>query len=552
MKTLIKISSLLILTTVFFMACQKEVSFEQGNSTASVGSLSVDANGNCLGAVVSGTYFKDTAIKASNYVDVNVQVDTAGTYTISSDTVNGYYFKATGTFTATGAQSVRLIGGGKPLAIGTNVFRVTYNGTICEFTVTVLSGGGPSAVFTVNCTSPVINGIYKAGTMLTASNTVTLNVNVTTIGPWTVSTTPAVNGIIFTGSGTFATTGANTITLTGSGTPVAAATSSFPVTVGTATCNFSITVVPAGGNATFTINCTGAVPVGTYVAGIALTAANTITLNVNVTVIGTWSVTTAPAVNNIIFSGSGTFTATGAQTIVLTGSGTPTAAGTHTFTVTGATATCTFQCTTTAPIPDYFPRTAFSNWSYQFDGDPNDSLLIYAIVPTKLINGNTYNLFFYNDGTDVDSFGYYRRAGADYFEWIDMGSYVGLDNPLWMEYTFLKDNLATNGTWTSAQFSGQVTPPAPATPFTATLRWDFTITGQNIPVTVNGTPYTNVIQVKQELKQLQGTNWVLIAWFDCYYAKDKGLIKQDLYSYSNATMTSTLQYAQDVRRLVIY
>ena len=383
MKTLIKISSLLILTTVFFMACQKEVSFEQGNSTASVGSLSVDANGNCLGAVVSGTYFKDTAIKASNYVDVSVQVDTAGTYTISSDTVNGYYFKATGTFTATGAQSVRLIGGGKPLATGTNIFTVTYNGTICEFTVTVLSGGGPSAVFTVNCTSPVINGIYKAGTALTASNTVTLNVNVTTIGPWSISTSPAVNGIIFTGSGTFATTGANTITLTGSGTPTAAATSSFPVTVGTATCNFSITVVPAGGNATFTINCTGAVPAGTYVAGTPLTAANTITLNVNVTVIGTWSVTTAPAVNGIIFSGSGTFATTGANTIVLTGSGTPTAAGTHTFTVTGGTATCTFQCTTTAPIPDYFPRTTYSNWSYQFDGDPNDSLLIYVILQRK-------------------------------------------------------------------------------------------------------------------------------------------------------------------------
>jgi hypothetical protein len=553
MKTLIKISSLLIVTTVFFIACQKEVSFEQGNTTASVGSLSLDANGNCLGAVVSGTYFKDTAIKASNYVDVNVQVDTIGTYTISSDTVNGYYFKATGSFTATGAQSVRLIGGGKPLTTGTNIFTVTYNGTICEFSVTVLAGtGATNAVFTVDCTSPVINGIYKAGTALTASNTVTLNVNVTTIGSWTISTTPAVNGIIFNGSGTFATTGANTITLTGSGTPASAATSSFPVTVGTATCNFSITVVPAGGNATFTIACTGAVPVGTYVAGTPLTAANTITLNVNVTVIGTWSVTTAPAVNGIIFSGSGTFAATGANTIVLTGSGTPTAAGTHTFTVTGGAAPCTFQCTTTAPIPDYFPRTAFSNWSYQFDSDPNDSLLIYAIVPTKLINGNTYNLFFYNDGTDVDSFGYYRRAGADYFEWIDMGSFVGLDNSYWMEYTFLKDNLTTGGTWQSAQFSGQVTPPPPATPFTATLRWDFSITGQNIPVTVNGVPYTNVIQVKQELKQQQGAAFVLIAWFDCYYAKDKGLIKQDLYSYSNTTMTSTLVYAQDVRRLVIY
>src|SRR6187455_3613447 len=105
MKTLIKISSLLIVTSLIFAACQKETSFEQGTSTLSVGSLSVDASGNCLGAVVSGTYFKDTAIKASNYVDVSVKVDTIGSYTVSSDTVNGYYFKATGSFSATGAQS---------------------------------------------------------------------------------------------------------------------------------------------------------------------------------------------------------------------------------------------------------------------------------------------------------------------------------------------------------------------------------------------------------------------------------------------------------------
>jgi hypothetical protein len=449
MKTLFKILSLLIFTSVLFMACQKETSFEQGASTASVGSLSVDASGNCLGAVVSGTFFKDTAIKASNYADVSVQVDTVGRYTVSSDTVNGYYFKATGSFTATGAQTVRLIGGGKPLAAGANIFTVTYNGTVCEFTVTV--------------------------------------------------------------------------------------------------------TVPTGGSSAFTIACTGATPVGAYVAGTALTAANTITLNVNVTNIGTWSVTTAPAVNGIIFSGTGTFATTGAHTIVLTGSGTPTAAGTNTYTVTGGTGTCTFQCTATSvAIPDYFPRTTFSNWSYQYDGDPTDSLLIFVVAPTKTINGNTYNLFFYNDGQNpVDSFGYYRRTGGDYFEWIDMGSYVGLDNPLWMEYTFLKDNLTVGGNWMSQQFSGQVTPPT-GSPFTATLRWEFTITQQNVNFTVGTTNYTNVIQVKQELKQQAGTSWVLVAWFDSYYAKDKGLIKQDLYQYNSTTSTSTIVYAQDVRRLVIY
>ena len=552
MKTLIRISSVLVLTSVLFMACQKEVSFEKGNSTASVGSLSFDGSGNCLGAVVSGTYYKDTAIKGSNYVDVSVQVDTAGTYTIASDTVNGYYFKATGSFTATGTQVVRLVGGGKPLAAGTNIFTVTYDGTVCEFSVTVTAATPPpggSSAFTITCTGATPAGTYVAGTALTAANTITLNVNVTAIGTWSVTTAPAVNGIIFSGTGNFTATGAQTIVLTASGTPAAAGPFTFTVTGGTGTCTFPLTVTSAaGGSSVFTITCTGAIPAGTYVAGTPLTAANKITLNVNVTAIGSWSVTTAPAVNGIIFSGTGTFTATGAQTIVLTAAGTPAAAGPFTFTVTGGTGTCTFPLTVTATaVPDYFPRTAFSNWSYEFDGDPTDSLLIYVITPTRVINGNTYNLFFYNDGAGVDSFGYYRRAGPDYFEWIDMGSYVGLDDPFWMEWTFLKDNLTTGGTWTSAQFTGPYTNPATGMTSNITLRWEFTIVQQNVNFVVGTTTYANTIQVKQELKQLNGTNWVLAAYFDSYFARDKGLIKQDLYD-----ATGTPFYEQDVRRLVVY
>ena len=447
MKTTFKYILSLAVVSLLLVACKKETSFEQGNSTASVGSLSVDASGNCLGAVVSGTYYKDTAIKASNYVDISVKVDTIGTYTISSDTVNGYYFKATGSFSATGTQTVRLIGGGKPLATGTNIFTVTYHGTVCEFSVTVTA--------------------------------------------------------------------------------------------------------PTGGSSVFTVACTGATPVGTYVAGTALTAANTITLNVNVTTIGSWSVTTAPAVNGIIFSGTGTFTATGAQTIVLTASGPPTAAGTNSYTVTGGTGTCTFQCTVIpAAVPDYYPRTTYSNWSYQFDGDPTDSLLIKVISNTLTVGGtNIYNIFMFTDDASLgfDTSGYYRRSGADYFEWIDMGSYVGLDNPLWMEYTFLKDNLTVGGTWSSPQFTGPYTDQSSGTTINVTLRWDFSITQQNATVSVNGTPYTNTIEVKQALKQLVGTNWVLVAYFKCFYARDKGLIKQDFYDDAD-----TLLYATDVRRLVIY
>jgi hypothetical protein len=454
MKTLTRISWLLMVTAIIFMACQKEVSLEKGSSTASVGSLSVDGSGNCMGAVVSGTYFKDTVIKASNYVDVGVQVDTAGTYTISSDTVNGYFFKATGTFSATGAQAVRLVGGGKPLAAGTNVFTVTYNGTICEFSV-IVTAAGP----------------------------------------------------------------------------------------------------PPGGSAVFSVACTGATPSGTYVAGTALTASNSITLNVNVTTIGSWSVTTAPAVNGMTFSGTGTFTTTGAQTIMLTATGTPTAAGTFTFTVTGATATCTFQCIVTSVlIPDYFPRTNFSNWSYQYDGDPVDSSLTKVIAQTHSASGNTYNIFMYSYDVAADGFdtlGYYRRAGANYFEWGDI-SWGLLDDPVRMEYIFLKDDQTVGSSWTSAQFTGPYTDQTTGSTFNVTLRWVMTIQQQNQTVTVGTTSYTNTIAVKQELQQMVGAAWQTAFYLDNFYARDKGLVKQDLYGFDQATNSFDLFYEQDVRRLVIY
>lgn len=555
MKTLIRISSLLVFTSVLFVACQKETSFEKGNSAASVGSLSVDASGNCLGAVVSGTYMKDTAIKASNYVDVSVQVDTAGTYTIASDTVNGYYFKATGSFNAAGTQVVRLIGGGKPLAVGSNIFTVTYNGTVCEFTVNVTGvvPPGGSSVFTVTCTGATPVGTYVAGTPLTAANSITLNVNVTTVGTWSVTTAPAVNGVTFSGTGTFATTGAQTIVLTGSGTPTAAGSFTFTVTGATATCTFQSTVAPAAsGNAVFTVACTGATPVGVYMAGTPLTAANTITLNVNVTTAGTWTVTTAPAVNGIIFSGTGTFSTTGAQTIQLSASGTPIAAGAFTFTVTGATATCTFQTTVVpAAVPDYFPRTTFSNWSYDYDGDSNDSLLIYVIQPTVSKLGNTFNIFMYNDGIlPADTFGYYRRASADYFEYGDM-SYGVLDEPFRGEFIFLKDNQTVGATWNSAQFSGDYTDQG-GTTGTITLRWKFTILQQNASVAVTPasgvtTNYANTIEVKQELEQLVGTTWTLIGYFRNYFARDKGLVKQDFYSSTNSLVSEG-----NLRRFVVY
>jgi hypothetical protein len=205
---------LVSLAGLLFFSCQKEYSVEGGNNLPSVGSLQATGTGDCLGITLGGTYKKDSALNATHYIEVNVIVTTPGSYTITTDTVNGYYFRGTGTFSAAGAAKVRLQGNGKPLNAGNNSFNVRYSSTVCIFIVTVLppAGSGGTAAFSLNgspgnCTGAVPAGTYVAGTALTAANTVSIQVNVTTAGTYTV-TTASVNGVTFSGSGTFAGTGA--------------------------------------------------------------------------------------------------------------------------------------------------------------------------------------------------------------------------------------------------------------------------------------------------------------------------------------------------------
>src|SRR4030095_12855665 len=113
------------LLAVLVIACQKELSFETKNGAPSDGSLQSTITGDCLGSVVNGTYKKDTVLTSANYVEVKVDVVTGGSFVISSDTINGFYFRATGNFADTGVNTVRLQASGKPFKAGTNVFTIT-------------------------------------------------------------------------------------------------------------------------------------------------------------------------------------------------------------------------------------------------------------------------------------------------------------------------------------------------------------------------------------------------------------------------------------------
>lgn len=102
----------------------------------------------------------------------------------------------------------------------------------------------------------VVGGSYMVLQPLTALNTVTLNVTANVPGGYYIST-DLVDGFSFSGSGTFTTTGPQTITLTGSGTPVAPGTYTFTVYYGNSSTTYTITVlasmnIPCPGLATVT------------------------------------------------------------------------------------------------------------------------------------------------------------------------------------------------------------------------------------------------------------------------------------------------------------
>ncbi|MGB4842936.1 MAG: hypothetical protein WBP16_00575 [Ferruginibacter sp.] len=246
MKT-IKNYFFLFLLGLAVYSCQKNFSPETIIATQSTGSLAKDASGNCLPVTVNGIYKKDSLLNATHYIDVSVNVTAIGSYLIRTDTTNGIYFKDSAAFAATGLQTVRLKGYGKPVAAGITSLTVQYNGSSsCAVQLMVTTAGISAAAFTLagapgNCTSPVIEGTYTAGTALNATNKIQLNVIVTATGDYTLSTT-TVNGISFSATGTFTSATPQTVTLSATGTPVTAIPTILAVTGAPAGCSFTINV----------------------------------------------------------------------------------------------------------------------------------------------------------------------------------------------------------------------------------------------------------------------------------------------------------------------
>jgi hypothetical protein len=161
--------------------------------------------------------------------------------------VNGYKFSASGNFSTTGMQKLRLKGSGTPQIEGSDVFSAVGNGvsTTCSFSITTL----PHAKFNFsgapgNCLPVTVSGTYHAGTALDASNFVTLQVDVLTTGSYIIAT-DTQNGFSFSAAGSFTATGIQNIVMQATFTdPFIATTSTFTPQPNISTCRFSVTVLP--------------------------------------------------------------------------------------------------------------------------------------------------------------------------------------------------------------------------------------------------------------------------------------------------------------------
>jgi hypothetical protein len=132
------IYSLAFFTLINLFSCGKELSLEESNAK-SAGSLLSDLNNECLPKTVEGTYKPGKTLNDSNFILVEVDVTNAGSYTITTDTVNGYSFSSSGSFSNTGINTVKLKGNGKPLTIGSNYFTLNFDSTTCDILVEVTS-----------------------------------------------------------------------------------------------------------------------------------------------------------------------------------------------------------------------------------------------------------------------------------------------------------------------------------------------------------------------------------------------------------------------------
>jgi hypothetical protein len=227
-------------------ACTKNNDYDP--TVVATGSLNVTTLGECKDIIIHGDYGKGIVFNTENYLDVFLTTTEPGSYNIATNTVNGVVFSGAGRLGAGGPNRVRLYGSGTPAADGSFPFKISFSGRLCTAYITFGPGAtNATAVYTFGgapgvCTTTNLLGMYAAGSVIgTGMNSAIMQVNVTAIGRYQI-TTNTVNGINFTGSGSFLTLGQQSVALQASGLPLISGLTNFAVNGANTSCSFNVAV----------------------------------------------------------------------------------------------------------------------------------------------------------------------------------------------------------------------------------------------------------------------------------------------------------------------
>jgi hypothetical protein len=276
--------------------------------------------------------------------------------------------------------------------------------------------------------------------------------------------------------------------------------------------------------------CSPVIISGTYRAGTALTASNTVQVQVNVTTPGTYIIA-SNSVNGINFFKAGTFTTPGVQNVILAGSGTPQSEGIQYFSVTYGNSNCTFALAFlpgTLPVSDYLPTTIGSNWAYALEGgSASDSIAARVIAYAPTIAGNVFVSFVTEDipFSGAADTTYFRKSVNDYYTYHNVSDIFQFDEPVYGEYIFLNDAVPTGTSTRSSDFTGT----SGGFPVTGFIQ--VTILEKAVPVTIGAFNFSDVIKVKYEyfITDVPG---IPLLTEERWFARGVGLIYDDLQFFS--------------------
>lgn len=160
----------------------------------------------CSGAL-SGTYYSSIAMTSANTKVISITANTTGSYTASTNTVNGVTFAASGTLFSSGAGTqITLVASGAPAGGGTFTYTASLGGQTCTFDVTFSASASFNCSGATTIQSP--KGSLNAGTYTGSYTLPYTGGNGRNYG----SSTQTISGLTLTRTaGTYATGGGNVV-----------------------------------------------------------------------------------------------------------------------------------------------------------------------------------------------------------------------------------------------------------------------------------------------------------------------------------------------------